>query len=232
MSKRRKILTVAHRGASGEYPENTLLSFRKAIELKSDWIECDIQQAHNNLFVLHDPTLERIAGIPKTLDQLSTETLAAIDVGCGEHIPTLDQVTQLVKGRAGLNIELKGFFQVSSLAQKLQILLDDGWGEDTLLISSFNHPLLADLKLLVPTLPVAPIFYGFPLSGVETAVKLQATTVCMDKKLVSEERIHELKKNGIHSFVFTLNSREEIEKAISIGVSGIITNFPTRVPPT
>ena len=230
MSNQKKILIVAHRGASGEYPENTLLSFRKAIELKSDWIECDVQEAHSDLFVFHDPTLERVAGIPKTLDQLSIETLTGIDVGNGERIPTLDKVTQIVKGYTGLIIELKGFFDIPSLTKRLQSLLDDGWNDNTLLISSFNHPLLVELKRRVPALPVAPIFYEFPLYGIETAKKLQATTVCMDKKLMTEERIQEFTKHQIQSFVFTLNSREEIEKAITFGASGIITNFPSRVP--
>lgn len=226
MPNKEKILTIAHRGASGEYPENTLLSFRKAIELQSDWIECDIQEAHNELYVLHDTTLERIAGIPKTLSQLPRETLSSLDMGCGEQIPTLTQVTRLIKGHASLNIELKGFFEVPSLTTKLHALLEDGWNHDTLLISSFNHPLLDELKSRIPALPVAPIFYEYPLYGLKTAEQLQATTVCMDKKLMTEERIHEFKKHGIRSFIFTLNTRDEIEKAISLGASGIITNFP------
>jgi glycerophosphoryl diester phosphodiesterase len=106
---------IAHRGASAYAPENTLASFSKAIELKADWLELDVQLTKDGqVVVIHDGDLERVAGIKKRVDEMTLEEIRRVDVGsrfskefAGERIPTLDAVLSLAKNRVGVYIELK-----------------------------------------------------------------------------------------------------------------------------
>src|SRR3989338_8795093 len=74
-------LNIAHRGASGHAPENTMAAFRLAVEQGADWIELDIHQtADGHLVVLHDLTLERTAGDPPPVKTLTLKQIKEFDV--------------------------------------------------------------------------------------------------------------------------------------------------------
>lgn len=106
---------IAHRGASAYAPENTLASFAKAIELKADWFELDVHLTKDGqLVVMHDGSLERIAGIKKNVSAMTLAELRQADAGAwfagefaGERFPTLDEALALAKNRTGVYIEIK-----------------------------------------------------------------------------------------------------------------------------
>jgi len=106
---------IAHRGASAYAPENTLASFSKAAELKADWFELDCHLTRDGqLAVIHDGSLERVAGIKKTVPAMTLAEIKQADAGAwfskdfaGERIPTLDEALALAKGRIGVYIEIK-----------------------------------------------------------------------------------------------------------------------------
>ena len=88
---------IAHRGASGEYPENTLLAFRQALAQGADAIELDVFAVEGELIVIHDPHLQRTTNGSGSIYQHNLTQLANIDAGAGEPIPLLWQVLQLVQ---------------------------------------------------------------------------------------------------------------------------------------
>lgn len=109
----RRVLAVAHRGASVEYRENTLGAFARALALGADAIELDVRVTRDGAVVVHHDAdvpweAQRVLG-PRRV-QISELTLAdvqAVDLGGGARIPTLDEVMELVGGRAEVFVELK-----------------------------------------------------------------------------------------------------------------------------
>ena len=97
-----------HRGNPAEHPENTLASFRSAIELGVDMIECDVHlSSDGELVVIHDHTLERTTDGQGMVLQHTLAALRELDAGGGERVPVLAEVCELARGRAGLCVEVK-----------------------------------------------------------------------------------------------------------------------------
>jgi glycerophosphoryl diester phosphodiesterase len=98
---------LAHRGARGHAPENTLKAFDKALELGARWIELDVQFHAGELWVFHDQRLERCTNGAGWLVDHDARVLRALDAGGGQQIPFLREVLNHLRGRVSLNIELK-----------------------------------------------------------------------------------------------------------------------------
>jgi glycerophosphoryl diester phosphodiesterase len=138
-----KPIIFAHRGASGYEPENTLRSFSRAITLGATWIELDVRVADHLVWVFHDSLLLRRAHVNRALAELSSSEIRTLDVGLGEKVPLLTEVLDLVRGKASINIEIKGIGAVPYLVKILQSALESGWKSDQFLISSFDFCLRA-----------------------------------------------------------------------------------------
>ena len=152
---------IAHRGASGLAPENTLKAMSLALDLGAKAIELDVQWADGELWVFHDRRLERCTNGQGVLTGQSREYLASLDAGDGERIPTLWQVMALVAGRCELHIELKGAHTaepVAALTRRAEAEL--GFTQAHWVISSFHHPELAHFAGLRPDLRLAGCFSG------------------------------------------------------------------------
>ncbi len=152
----------AHRGFSGNYPENTFLAFEKAVETGCHGIELDLHLTRDNvLVVIHDETLDRTtdgSGWVRdyTYDQLRRFNAAVRFPGCEglfEPIPTLREYFQLIAGKKELitNIELKtGVIWYEDIEAETLRLLDEFDRRSTTLISSFNHLTVMKMKELAP----------------------------------------------------------------------------------
>lgn len=105
----RRLLTVAHRGASVEHRENTLEAFARALELGADAIELDVRVTRDGTVVVHhDADVPRPAASGRTaIAALTLAELRTVDLGGGARVPTLDEVMELVAGRAEVFVELK-----------------------------------------------------------------------------------------------------------------------------
>jgi len=112
------IVRVAHRGASAQYPENTLLAFRGAIAQGVDALEIDVHcTADAHLIVIHDSTLERTTNGHGNVHDHSLQELRQLDAGRGEKIPLLEEVIQLAReSRIRLCVEIKGSTEDEELA--------------------------------------------------------------------------------------------------------------------
>src|SRR5713226_3493547 len=119
----RAVLNIAHRGASADFPENTLAAFAAAIRAGADMCELDVQKTVDGaLVVIHDDTVDRTSDGRGRVDLLTLAAIRRLDAGrwcgdqfAGEGIPTLSEVFDLTAGQCGLNIELKGEGAVEQL---------------------------------------------------------------------------------------------------------------------
>ena len=102
-----RVLIFGHRGAGNLAPENTIKSFRKAIELKADFIEFDILETKDGkIVVCHDEEISRLTGHHGFVRDLTLEELKSFDFGDGEKIPTFEELIEVTKGKINLNCEV------------------------------------------------------------------------------------------------------------------------------
>lgn len=108
VERRLSLQCCAHRGLSGLYPENTLLSFTKAIEIQVDLIEFDVRISKDKkLVVIHDSSVDRTTDGSGRVSELTVHELRALNAGWGETIPTFEEVIDELGGRIGMNIHMK-----------------------------------------------------------------------------------------------------------------------------
>src|SRR5580698_24623 len=106
---KKSIWTIAHRGASGHAPENTMASFRRAVELGATFIETDLQITRDaQVIAIHDPTLDRTTTGKGQVHLQTLQQIRALDAGAwygdgrsgefaGERVPTLDEILAFAK---------------------------------------------------------------------------------------------------------------------------------------
>lgn len=147
-------LIGGHRGNPAEHPENTLRSFRSAIDVGCDLIECDVHlSSDGRLVVIHDHTLERTTNGAGMVRDLSAAELRRLDAGQGEKIPLLQEVIELALGRVGLVIEIKQApIPYPGLEDKLVAMLRQLGALSECAVVSFHHPSIHELRKMEPNL--------------------------------------------------------------------------------
>lgn len=219
----------AHRGCSGHYPENTLAAFEAALTSGCDGIELDVFALQGELVVIHDQQLARTTNGIGNLEDYTLSQLQQLDAGQSQSIPTLWQVLALVQNRCTLNIELKGHDTVAPLLQLLSKAQTElGTELSTLLISSFHHPLLWQLKQQCPTLAIGALTASIPLHYAAFATELAAYSVHCDRAFVDARLVQDAHQRGLACYVYTVNDAREALRLQQLGVDGIFSNYPAE----
>lgn len=222
------MLIFAHRGASGYVVENTLAAMAKAIELGAKAIELDVHNVEGELVVFHDRRLDSKSSGQGIIHLVNKGYLDTVTVK-GEPIPTLWQVLELVAGRATINIELKGVNTVAPLlALYPKAIAELGFSAEQLLISSFNHPYLQQVKQALPQALVAPLLASIPLDGAAVVSELNAYSLHLDVSFISKALVDDAHQRGAKVYVYTVDHRDDIHALQQLGVDGIFSNFPDR----
>jgi glycerophosphoryl diester phosphodiesterase len=229
---------IAHRGASGRYPENTRLAFTKAIEAGADMIELDCQLSRDgHVVVFHDERLKRVGRSRGTVRSKTLEQLKRLDVGAwrgqafaGQRIPTLEEAIESIAGNADLCVEIKSF-QDSAPGIELKILFIvshyDYFERTT--FSSFDYRPLTRLRELAPEANIG-LIVGSPLqpNWLETARGLTAKSLHVQKELATRELFAQAWEEGLDVYVWTVNEVHEMETLGGMGVQGLISDFPEK----
>ena len=143
----KKPLILGHRGYRSKYPENTLLSFKKAWEYGADGIECDIQKCSDGTYVVfHDHDLNRITGTPGLINKMPYSKIKKLDAGQGQKIPDLDSFLDSIPEGKFINIELKDETIVPGDCPEIISKLQERSLNKNILISSFRHDLLGPFR--------------------------------------------------------------------------------------
>jgi len=229
-----KVLIVAHRGASGWAPENTLASFKKAMEIGADYSELDVHLTKDGeVILLHDDTLDRTTNGKNGVWEYTLEEVKKLDAGswfspefAGEPIPTLKEVIEAVKGKMKLNIEIKVSGHDPDIAEKVvDIVRSENFGNDCM-ITSFDSASVLKVKQIAPELTTGFIFStDYP----QSVFNGNWEVLSCNKKVVDEEFLKKARKAGKKVQVWTVNDEETMKELIDLGVDGIITNYPDKL---
>lgn len=232
-------LVVAHRGASGSAPENTLASFHEAIQSGAHLIEMDIQVTSDGVpIVFHDKGLSRTTNGTGIASKMTYKELKQLDSGkwygehfAGERIPSLEEVLEFINGRILLDIELKnlGTSAKKHIENIIKILEYYDYLQKVV-ISSFYYEQLKIVKEVCPSLPIAPI--KIPKDNTLPS-RLKKSLSCEGYVCSVEEINNEIfidaKTNGIYIGVYSVDTEEQLDYVISFNVKAIVTNFPEKI---
>jgi len=221
---------IAHRGASGEEPENTLRAFGRALDMGATWLELDVHLAHDRLLVIHDPTLDRTTSGQGPLAARPLAEIRALDAGRGEQIPFLEEVLALAAGRARLNIELKEYEALGPTLAALQRAVAAGkWSPDQLLLSAFDWDLLDQARQREPAFPVAPLVgKGAGAEVLDAGYRIGAEAVHISRWSARARFVDAAHARGLAVRVYPVNRRWEFELMVRLGVDGVFTDYPDR----
>lgn len=220
-------LCIGHRGAKGYRPENTLSSFEHAITLGCDWIELDVYLHEGELIVIHDDKVDRTTSGQGHLDDYSLEALRSLDAGDGQQIPTLQEVINLVDGRCGINVELKGVGTAEPASALLQTCCERGpWRYGQFLMSSFRHK---ELALSDPAFHRGALFGRLPDDLWDRAAALNPWSVNFEVTVVTQALVDEAHERGYRVLVYTVNDEADIKRMLNLGVDGMFCDYPDRL---
>ncbi len=220
---------IGHRGAMGLAPENTLLSFRKALELGVDGVEFDVQNIDGHLLVFHDDTLDRTTNGSGLLLDHSVDYLRSLNAGQGEKIPFLNEVIELIDVDTFINIELKGVRTASLVMELVKMLDKDRYKKENFIISSYLFSELFMVRQLDPDIQIGVIADEQPDVALSFARDVNAYSFHPSLSLVTEELVQEVHQEGMLLYVHTVNEPDNIVKVKAMGVDGIFTDYPDRV---
>ena len=223
------MLIFAHRGASADAPENTLLAIDLALAQQADGIEIDIYQLGDELVVIHDRWVKRTTMGNRALTDYTLEELQTLDVGQGQFVPTLWQVLQRVQGQCLINIEVKGVNEVSLLSAYInKAVAQLNFKPEQFIVSSFNHHLLLAFKSIAPTIRTGALTGSCPLNYAHFAQELQAYSVNADISFVEQDFIRDAHSRGLKFFVYTADEPEDLLRLKAWGVDAVFSNGPAK----
>jgi len=228
---------TAHRGYSGQYPENTMLAFQKAAEAGADEIELDVQLSRDGKIVIfHDESLERLTGNKNLIMEMTYDELAKVNAAkmiYGDKfgfnlIPSLEEYFIWVKNtNIVTNIELKnGRYYYEGLEEKTLALIAKYGLVERVYFSSFNHVSLMKCKALNPVIRCGALAF-MPLGNAGYCVKSNGLDYYHpDMKSLNEETVANCKKYGVGINVWTIDDMSSLIKAKNWDCRGIITDYP------
>lgn len=226
---------IAHRGFSGLYPENTMLAFRKAVEIGVDGIELDVHLSRDGEVVIaHDETLRRVAGMNLKIADLTARELAQVELHGGElglserGVPTLRGYLAYIRDKNTLtNIELKtGVVRYPGIEEKTMALIDEFGLRDRVLFSSFNHRSLTEIHRIAPEMGCACLVMCHLERAGAYARERGFRWVNPHYSFMSEETLSEMNAEGVGAQVWTVDDEARARWLCEHDVYGIITNRP------
>ena len=229
MTNDKNFLTIGHRGAGGEKFENSMSGFKHAMSLEIDAIELDIRAHNGELWVIHDHKLERLTGKPGLFDDLKDP--GAICLKNDEPVPRLREVLDLCWGKMPVNIEIKSFDTATLLNELLAEYppLEANPHFPWVLISSFDHRQILQLKKQNCPWALAPICHGIPMQPESIIAELEPYSWHMNDECLDFALIEKIQAQGIKVMVYTVNDIAFARQLKQAGINGIFTDLPSTL---
>lgn len=239
-SMRQKPLVIGHRGFASQAPENTMVSFKKALDLGVGGLEFDVQMTRDgHLVVCHDEQVDRTTNGKGLIKDYTLAELKKLDAGgwfgpefAGETIPTLEELFDLLAGKPGLliNAELKtGIVIYPEIEERFIEMVRRYRLTGQILISSFNHYSLYKVKGLAPEMKTGILYMDGLFEPWEYARRVKAEALHPLFYNIQPVIVEGAKRHGLMLNPFTVDDPGYMRLCIEAGVDGIITNYPDRL---
>jgi glycerophosphoryl diester phosphodiesterase len=216
------MLRIGHRGARAYEPENTLLSFRKALEMGVNAIELDVRKTRDNhIVVIHDADVRRTTNGKGLVADLTFKEIKELSTEKGEKIPTLEEALDFVGNKAKILIELKEI----SMEEKVLAIVHSKKLEKNVIIASFLDDAIKKTRELDKTIETG-LIYAKHSTPEKAALELKANYLISLYRFTHTANIEKAHKNELKVIVWTINTKEEAEEFKKKGVDGIATDKP------
>jgi glycerophosphoryl diester phosphodiesterase len=230
------VAVIAHRGAAGIRPENTMAAMEAAIKDGTDWLEVDVQEtAEGEVIVIHDSDFMKIAGNPLKVWDATAAKLANIDVGSwfdpaysNERTPTLRQVLIAARGRTNVLVELKYYGHDVDLAGRVAAIVEQTDMVANTAFMSLNRDQMARMKAARPDWRVGLL----AATAIGDLSKVETDFLAVSASSASAGFIARARKAGKDVYVWTVDDPLTMSRMMSRGAVGLITNEPAMAAQT
>lgn len=230
----------AHRGASGQFPENTMLAFEEALRSGVDGIELDVQLTKDGeVVIIHDEKVDRTTNGQGFVKDFTLAELEELDAGswfsskfAGQRLMTLDTVLAWMQEEGNhlrLNIELKNDqIQYVGLEEKVLSLIEDYDLQERIIISSFNPFSLQRVRMQNAEIEMGYLVLGTPENALWIAREIGANAIHCEAPYALSAYGEAAKRAGYPLRIYTVNAEDEYKQLVEAGVEVIMTDFPER----
>ncbi|RJS74557.1 glycerophosphodiester phosphodiesterase [Candidatus Bathyarchaeota archaeon] len=213
---------VAHRGASGYEPENTLRALKRAIEMGADMVEVDVRLSKDGVpVIIHDETLDRTTDGSGKVADYTADQLRMFDAGSGEKIPLLSEVLDFVKGKVGLLLELK---EVETSKPALKMVEEKNMVNQVMFISFHREALEEIAQIRLDTF--RGLIYARSGDHLVVAKRMRCLAVAPYYRLATTKAISFAHRLGLKVNVWTIDDLKTARIMAERGVDSITTNKP------
>ena len=225
------ITIVGHRGACGYAPENTLSSFKKAIECNVDMIEFDVRKcASGELVVFHDAKVDRITDGEGYIASKSLQELKQLKVLGAETMVTLCEALDFIDRRVKIYIELKDLCIVDEVLGIIEHYVNcKQWKYSEFIVGSYDHTQLCTIRTAKKEIFVAALLYGIPIGFGSCGADSNAHIICLDSEFITQQLVDDIHQRDMLVYVYTVNDEYQLLRVLAYGIDGIITDFPDDI---
>lgn len=247
-----RFLNIAHRGASGHAPENTLVAYKMGREMHGDSIEIDLQMTKDGILIaMHDERVDRTTNGTGYIKDMTITEIKALDAGSwfnkahpekakpsyeGLRVPTFEEVLEVFGEDSRYYIETKApdvypgmEKELVRILKKYNLPINQEYASNVI-IQSFSEDSLQIVKKLNPIIPLIQLI-SYPIqatvSKAELAhIKSYAVGIGMNYKRIDQAYIRKVQEQELLIHPYTVNKREDMKRMIDWGVTGLFTNYP------
>lgn len=231
------MFVIAHRGASGYAPENTMAAFKMALKEEIYGIEFDVQMTKDGeIIVCHDYTVDRTTNGTGHIKNLTLKEIKELDAGSWfdrkferEKIPTLEEVLNIVPEEVLINIEIKNLAaERRPIEQKvIDILIKNNRIKDAI-ISSFDHLSLKTIREINKDVKIGVLLYAYLLDpwGYIKKHNFDAHSIHPAEEYLNTDFVKKAHENGYKVYSYTVNDLETANELKKMGVEAIISDYP------
>ncbi|PYI67245.1 hypothetical protein CVV68_10930 [Arthrobacter livingstonensis] len=224
----------AHRGVSAHYPENTLASFARAIELGVEGIELDVHLSGDGVpVVIHDGTVDRTTNGTGVVAEFTARQLNLLDAGHRQHVPSLAQVLDLAAGKVRVNIEIKDAAVVRPVLGAVAGRAELDW-----FASSSDWRALAEVRRLAPDSDCYPLTLGHSIGpggpgdlgeALNFALMHRSSGVSVWEGCLDREAVDTIHAKGLAAWAWTVNDEGRARELAGFGVDALCADDPELI---
>jgi glycerophosphoryl diester phosphodiesterase len=216
------MLRIGHRGARAYAPENTLTSFKKALEIGVDAVELDVRKTKDNqIVVIHDADVKRTTNGEGLVSELTLKEIKSFSSEGGEKIPTLEETLDFLDKKVKVFVELK---ETGVEEQVLSMVHAKGL-EKNVVLTSFLEDALKKVRELDKDIETG-LIYAKHKNPIKAALELKANYLFAFYRFTHTANVQKAHENGLKVVVWTINNPEEVEEYVKKGVDGIASDKP------